>query len=452
MLCNSFHRNFLRIFSVLSLITFLCAAIANPSYAVSIVSGSYDPATTLLTAFDSLGDRYTAVLASASKTTTSTIPGTFTPFRGATQTVTYTVDPTGGGNFTVTSNLPTALDLGCSVNIFTLASSCTLQPGSVLLSDIGRSLAASTLGEVRSQTNAVTDSVFDRLREVAQSLAAADQGSIATPPGGTIILKDFSFNQPAPAYRGLSAGSDDTRWGTWINSSGSYLANNTAIGYNGDSVVALTGLDYVLDRRWIVGMSAGYTHANLSLKPATVTHEADGGLVGPYVSYIINPNMAVDALFNYTSLGNSISAAAPLPSGGYHSNRLSGATNLDVFTNYDAIKLTGYGGYVYTWEGGAASSVLGPGFGVANNIRYGALRIGGEAAYDVGAFEPYLPLTFEYETTSPNDGSSRAALILGAGLRYRWSDALTGGLLFETTEIKTHTSDMIISGHLRWSF
>jgi len=89
---------------------------------------------------------------------------------------------------------------------------------------------------------------------------------------------------------------------------------------------------------------------------------------------------------------------------------------------------------------------------LANNVKYGAIRIGGEAAYPVGAWEPYVPLRFEYETTAPLDGTSRAALVVGAGLRYRWSDMLTGGLLFESTELKTHTRDMVISGHLRWSF
>ena len=70
----------------------------------------------------------------------------------------------------------------------------------------------------------------------------------------------------------------------------------------------------------------------------------------------------------------------------------------------------------------------------------------------LGAFEPYVPLTFEYETTNPNDGTSRTALVVGAGLRYRWSETLTGGLLAETTEVKTHTRDIRVGANVRWSF
>jgi hypothetical protein len=293
--------------------------------------------------------------------------------------------------------------------------------------------------------------ITDHLREMSRDLAQGSApGSTPTPPGGTVTLPDFSSNHPVDyKYTGASAGSPDTRWSVWANSSGSFLGNNTATGYSGTSVVALSGLDYIVDPRWILGLSAGYTHADLSLTPSTINHQVDGAVVGPYAAYIINPNLAVDALFNYTGLGNTITAPAPLPAGSYHSDRLTGATDLDIFTNYDAIKLTAYGGYVYSWEGNTAS-VVGP--ALANNIRYGAIRLGGEAAYDIGAFEPYIPLTFEYETTTPQDGTSRAALILGGGLRYRWSDTLTGGFLAETTQIKTHTRDVLIAAHLRWSF
>lgn len=413
-----------------------------------IVSSSFNPATGALTAQDSAGDLFTANLGAISPTSTTTLNGTFAQSGNAVVPVTLTVQPTGAGQFTVTGTVANQLAFTCSVNTITFAGSCNLAPSS----NVSQSLASSITGEVRGQTSASTDSITSHLRGAAQELA---QGlSPQTPPaapGDTLILNNFSSNQPMEyRYGGLSAGSPDSRWGAWVDSSGSFLNNSTASGYNGTSVVALTGLDYLVDRQFLLGMNAGYTRADLSLKPSTISHDVNGALVGPYAAYVINPNLALDALFNYTSLYNSITAPLPLPSGNYHSNRLTGAADLNVFTNYNSIKLTGYGGYVYSWEGGNASSILGTGIG--NNITYGAVRLGGEAAYAIGAFEPYVPVTFEYETTNPNDGTSRAALILGAGLRYRWSDALTGGILAETTEVKSHTRDVMISAHLRWSF
>jgi len=419
--------------------------------AQTIISESFNPATSTLTAQDSAGNVYTANLTTLSPTGVSTVAATFMAPGGAAQPVTLTVTPTGAGVFNATGNLPTQFVLSCAVNIAG-TTSCGLAPSASLLNNVSRSLAASTMGEVRSQTSTMTDIITRRVRAVSRELAEglAPETAPAT-PGGTVILKDFSSDQPMGyKYNGASAGSADTRWGAWADSSGSFLSNNSSVGYSGNSVVALTGLDYLIDRQWLVGMSAGYTHADLTLTPSTITHSVDGAVVGPYASYIINSNFAVDALFNYTSLDNGVVSPTPLPSGGYHSNRYTGASNLDFFTDYDAWKLTGYGGYAFSWEGGTGSGVVTS--GLANNIRYGAIRLGGEAAYPMGAFEPYVPITFEYETTSPNDGTSRAALIVGGGLRYRWSDTLTAGVLAETTEVKTHTRDVMIGANVRWSF
>lgn len=451
---NKLHRRFLQTVTLLFLIGFYSIG-TQSAYGQQIVSTSFDPGTEILTARDSAGNVYTANLTGLPAFGTSTVPATFTPPGGPTQSALLTVTTIRRGVFAVVGTEPTQLSLACNVDTLLepATASCTLDPSEGLVTNIARSLAASTAGEVRSQSSAVNYMITDRLHALARGLAASTfPGGEPTPPGGTVILPEFSANpSPLSVYGGASAGSPDTRVGMWGNASGSYLGNNTAIGYNGPSVVGLAGMDYILDRQWVVGFAAGYTHADLSLKPSTVSHQADGALVGPYASYIINSHMALDALFNYTSLSNTLSAPVPLPSGNYHSDRLTGTTDLNVFSNYGPFKLTGYGGYTYTWEGGNAGSVLG-GIGLANNIRYGAVRLGGEAAYDMGALEAYVPVMFEYETTRSIDESSRAALVPGIGLRYRWSDTLSGGLLFQTTEIKTHTQDYLIGAHLRWSF
>ncbi|HEY1796794.1 MAG TPA: autotransporter domain-containing protein [Stellaceae bacterium] len=448
---NKFHRSFLRISAVLCLIGGY-AGQAKPAFAQQIVTTSIAGGT--LTAQDSAGDTYTATLAGAS----GPVVATFTPAGGPTQTIALNEIVGPGGAFSLTGVEPSDLALTCTgvAIVFSRVTpgtaSCSLAPSPGLATNIGRSLAASTQGELRSQSSSVNYMITDRLRSLARSLAASTvPGNEPTPPGGTVVLPDFSSNPSSFAYGGASAGSPDTRLGMWGNASGSYLENDTGIGYNGASVVGLAGMDYILDRQWIVGFAAGYTHADLSLKPSTVSHQADGALIGPYVSYIINPHMALDALFNYTSLSNSLSSPVPLPSGNYHSDRLTGTSDLNVFTDYGPFKLTGYAGYTYSWEGGNVASVLG-GIGLGNNIRYGAIRLGGEAAYPMGQLEAYVPVMFEYETTRSIDESSRAALVPGIGLRYRWSDTLSGGLLFQATEIKTHTQDYMIGAHLRWTF
>jgi outer membrane autotransporter protein len=133
-------------------------------------------------------------------------------------------------------------------------------------------------GGVRTQSNITTNSISRRLRAKSIELTQpADQPIAST-------------------YRGISAGSADSRWGLWGDVSGSFLGNDTDVGYSGNSVVALTGIDYIADPDWVVGFSTGYSRGNLGLKSFTGTRTSNGAVVGPYASYIITPNFCVDGL------------------------------------------------------------------------------------------------------------------------------------------------------------
>jgi uncharacterized protein with beta-barrel porin domain len=172
-------------------------------------------------------------------------------------------------------------------------------------------------GTVRSQTLAVTTIVSDRVRSISRDIAR----SFVSPPGAGGPL--------GSRYRGLSAGSADARWGVWADASGAFLRNDTAIGYDGSSVVALTGVDYLADSAWLLGLTVGYTRADLTLKSVTGTKAADGAVVGPYVSYIISPEASVDAQVQYTGLSNRISAPAVGVSADFGGDRVTGAVNLN---------------------------------------------------------------------------------------------------------------------------
>ena len=467
MLGSFIFRRFLQIAGFLGLVTFSLLTTGGSATAQSIVASNYNPTTGILTVNDFAGNTYLVNLSNLSPSGQSEVPGFFASPDGNSNPASFIIRQLGSGGFTINGVPSNQKLVSCSANTTTTTTTIiTFPPPSFLptpvtitttnypttcyVTDTPHSLLASIKQEVRSQSNVVIGAITDRLQTLTRDLAEGSLPAVQTPPGGTVILNDFS-SMPSPKYNGVSAGSDTTRWGVWANGSGSFLRNDSAgNAFNGPSVVGIAGIDYIFDRQWIFGLSAGYTHADLALSPSSINRQVDGGLVGPYAAYIVNPNWSIDALFNWTSLSNNITAPLPFPAGSYDSDRWTGATNLNYFTTLDGTKLTGFGGYAYTWEGGRTNAVLPS--SLANNVRYGAIRIGGEAALPLGAFEPYIPLRFEYETTTPNDGSSRAALVVGAGVRFRWSDALTGGLLFESTELKTHIRDMMISGHLRLSF
>jgi hypothetical protein len=298
-------------------------------------------------------------------------------------------------------------------------------------------LQASLQGVTRSQAGAVTTIVSDRIRDISHDWA---QGLALSGPTG-------SWRSP----NGVSAGSTDRRWGVWGDASGSFLNDSSSsLGYSGSSVVALSGIDFAYDKNWILGFTAGYNHADVGLRAVPAERVVNGAVVGPYLSYIINSSMAADAQMQYSRLGNDVTVTAPVLTHRFAGDRITGAGNLNIFDDSGPMKLTGFTGYAYTWEGSNAGFLGIP--GLANNVRYGVIKLGGEGSYPIGDWEAYLPLTLQYETTTPTDDTGRFSLLLGAGLRYRWGDAVKAGISFTSIEFKSHMQDYRIGANLRVMF
>ena len=172
--------------------------------------------------------------------------------------------------------------------------------------------------------------IFDRLREVARPGCGATAASIETPPGGTVILNRFLV-QPArrtitgcPPARTSRAGALGPIPLVRISPTTAPPTISTAPASSpspGSTTLSTGGGSW--------GLSAGYTHADLTLSPSSISRQVDGALVGPYAAYIFNPNWSLDALANWTSLSNNITAPLPFPAGSYHSNRVTAASNLN---------------------------------------------------------------------------------------------------------------------------
>lgn len=293
---------------------------------------------------------------------------------------------------------------------------------------------------MRSQAQTVTTMVSDRVRAISRDIAR----SLA--PGSTGRAPTSSFNGI-----GMSAGSAEARWGVWGDASGGFLNDNAAVGYNGDSVVALTGLDYLYHKKWLAGVTAGYLHGGLTLRSVKGPRISDGGLFGPYLSYIFGPNGSIDAQLQYARLSNSVTVPLIPLHASFGSNRVTGAVNLNLYKDRGPWKLTGYTGYAYTWEG-ADKSVLNNVPPYSPNTRYGAVKFGGDAGYlATPHLEVYVPATLRVETTRPIDETGRVSLEIGGGLRYQLSDNLKAGFQ-ATTVIKAHYREVQIGANLRWTF
>jgi len=236
--------------------------------------------------------------------------------------------------------------------------------------------------------------------------------------------------------------------GFWSDASGSYLSDDSAAaGFEGYGAAALTGVDYRLDEAWLIGFAAGYLRADLHVKATQGIRISNGAQFGPYVSYVIASHFSLDALFAYARLANGFSGI-----GNFDTNRYTGAANLNAFYDAAGFALTGFAGYAYALESPAAGAPPAAATPQPNVVRYGSLKIGGEIAYPLGDFEPYVPLSLAYETSRPRDGTGRVGVTPGIGTRYRINDSVKAGFLVTTEEARAHSTNLVAGASLRIAF
>lgn len=380
-------------------------------------------------------------------------------FSGDTYTVNYNTNGTGSFsvsgqdsgsgtfNFSNTSNSVTIIGTE-TIDGITSPLNCTITssgsysgqcgPIAVLFGGTGNASAAAVRGAaqttVRSQVDATTAIIATRVQSISRDIARSKGNP------------NQQSEAPHLIYNGMSAGSPDHKWGFWVDGSGSYISDDSAVSsFEGYTVTGLAGVDYNIENTWLVGFSAGYVRTDVSVKMFG-PRVADGAQFGPYASYIISSHFTVDALFNYTRLSNAVIGT---PS--YNSSRYTGATNFNAFYDVGQFSLTGFLGYVYALENpdNGAPAFIGT---QPTTVHYSAVKLGGEAAYPMGNFEPYIPLTLAYETTDPHDGTGRFGVTVGAGFRYQLTDQVKAGFVATTEEGRTHSTDVVAAANLRIVF
>jgi hypothetical protein len=254
---------------------------------------------------------------------------------------------------------------------------------------------------------------------------------------------------------GLAAGSDPSRFSVWADLGGSYLKNSAggANSFQGWSVTGVSGIDFVLSNSWVAGFSAGYVSGDFSVPGISGRKENYGPVVGPYVSYVITDNLTVDGTFNFSrQMNDALTGGTPNVERHFASHRWSGSVNGNYFSNIGDFQLASFAGYSYAYERQRANTDTSGTKLSSANVRYGAVKLGTEISYPIGNFEPYLPLTYEYQTTTVTDGTSRSDLLVGLGLRYTLTDGIKLGLLGTSEQFRSHMRDDSISANVRFSF
>jgi len=305
-------------------------------------------------------------------------------------------------------------------------------------SSTDEAVASTAQGALRDQTRSTVRIIDQHLRDVGRDLARG---------------RRTGFLQEGPS--GLAAGSDAARISVWADVAGSYL-KNTAAGakaYQGWSVTGVSGVDVVLGDAWVAGLSAGYARGDFSVPALTGTRSNYGPVVGPYVSYVINEKFTVDGSLTYSRQTNDLLAAGtPNNLRHFSSDRWATSINGNYFTDVGKVQIASFLGYTYAFEHQHGSADSAQAQFTSANVRYAAFKVGGEFSYAIGNFEPYLPITYEYQTTQVTDGTSHSDLLVGIGVRYIAGDNLKLGLLGTSETFRRHQRDDTIAANLRLGF
>ncbi|WP_207459653.1 nidogen-like domain-containing protein [Azospirillum sp. SYSU D00513] len=268
--------------------------------------------------------------------------------------------------------------------------------------DIEAEAQAATLSEVTQQSERSTvgetvRTITSRIGDVLRSRMAARQRNA----------------EGASAF-GMSAGDGTGRISGWVDGNVSFLRNfNSGSRFNGRNHTGLFGADYRVSDNFVVGGAVGVEHSRFDLLSLNGRRTGRGYSFTPYVGYVINDYLTVDASLSYGYNDNDVrqNLLGRPSTGDYDSRRLVASTNLSGYYVQDAWTFRGVTGLSVSRTRSdsyldSAGNSVSPG---VNDLRQ--FRIGAEAEYQAtDIIRPFVGATLEYDLLNRTREASGAAM------------------------------------------
>lgn len=304
---------------------------------------------------------------------------------------------------------------------------------------------------------------------VASTVAAGIGGAVASGISSSIGGPAITTGQaPVTRFfeggnRGSSAGAKEKKMGVWVLGSYSDIENdNVNTAFDGDIGNVVGGVDYRFTSKIIGGVAVSFEKTDLDTTFNLGTFEIDGVGVMPYVAFILNKNISVDASVGYTDLdfdttrttGGAISTAS------YSGDRTTAGANLNFNKNINKWSLNGSLGFLYIKEEtDAFTESNGTAVGAAE-VSIGQGRASGRIGYNFGKVQPYVGVRFENEFWAPSDSiinnnlveTDTSGLVVTGGLDFTLSDKVSGGLAVSSYQERDDLDLYNISGRIRVAF
>jgi hypothetical protein len=301
--------------------------------------------------------------------------------------------------------------------------------------NLNKGLIAATLGKI-GVNSAVTT-------------ANAVAGAIPQPGGGGFAALPAGINRfalPGQGGTGAAAAPGGKAWNAWFG----YSRSDIAYEYNpmksdGNVDVYLAGVDYTLKSDIVIGLAISVDRSDIDLKGTNFgvgggKMKGRGTTYSPYIGIPLNKNWSADitAGWGQTDVDTKLAAGGGTQGKTEDDRTLftAGLTYRQLFGADQKWMLTGRGGYIYVKDKlGAYTMTNGGGVVQSAQVTVSQVRLGGQAAYNMGMFVPYAGLTYIYDFKESN--------VIGAandtdgmqgtlGIRFSAPSGLYGGLQYSS--------------------
>lgn len=261
-------------------------------------------------------------------------------------------------------------------------------------------------------------------------------GGFAALPAGVT-----RFALPGQGGTGAAAAPGGKPFNAWFGYSRSEIEYEYApLRSDGDVDVYLLGLDYTLKSNVVVGLAISWDKTDIALKGTNFgaggTMTGDGVTYTPYIGIPINKNWSADisAGWGTTDVDTNVLGA----SGTMEDERTTfaaGLTYRQLFGADSKWMLTGRGGYIYVKDKLGSYTMSNGTFVPSGEVEISQIRFGGQAAYNMGTFVPYVGLSYIYDFEEPNqpgadnDSDGWQGTL---GIRFSAPNGLYGGLQYSS--------------------
>ena len=275
----------------------------------------------------------------------------------------------------------------------------------------------------------------------------------------------FSSDNNVYTVSGMSAGDGDRPpIGAWAGYSFTDSSNDfTTTAFSSDRHTAILGLDTMPSDNLLLGLSVSLERAKTKTRFNSGEQNATAISVTPYAGYLLSDWLTLDAALGFGSVSTDQfrTLGATRISSDLHSTRIYGSLNATGTWAFDRLLASSRVGFLYATQDDDRF-LESNGAAVADSrAKVGRLLLGGELAYSLAAWEPYVSGTFEHDFTSSKAAATAGVaqpknddtdLLFAVGLRYYGKNDLSGSLEYNTILGRRNLEEDNFSANVRWKF